>query len=204
MAGIGKAIAEFGDALSNTIRNAFNSNTVKNASKKIGKAIGHTPKFLGNTALKAGATASVVAADGVEIGKKVGKTALKFGLGTLKEGNELVHAAAGAVEMLEKAHIIESVNGNLGKSMIGYKFTAGAKLGLLPVGLLAGAIGGTKDYMTSEARQGRNDGMIRRPTPAATNPYELAQSMAYSQSGRSYADNAGADADLARAISGMR
>ena len=204
MAGIGKAIAEFGDALSNTIRNAFNSNTVKNASKKIGKAIGHTPKFLGNTALKAGATASVVAADGVEIGKKVGKTALKFGLGTIKEGNELVHAGAGMVELLEKAHILESVNGNLGKSMVGYKLTAGAKLGLLPIGLLAGAIGGTKDYMTSEARQGRNDGMIRRPTPAATNPYELAQSMAYSQAGRSYADNAGADADLARAISGMR
>lgn len=193
---IGKAITDFGDALANTVRKTFDSKLVKGTAKKVGQAIGHTPKFLGNAALKAGAFTAETAANSVEVGKAVGK----FGLGTLKEGNELVHAGFGTIELLERGRILESVNGNLGKSMIGYKLTAGAKMGLLPVGLVAGAIGGTKDYLTDERRQGRNDGNIYRPTPSMTNPYQIAQGMAYGRSGASYADNAGADSDLIRSI----
>lgn len=205
MAGIGKAISEFGDALSNTIRKTFDSKLVQNSAEKIGKAIGHAPKMAGDAALKIGAKTLETAGDTAEhfrnnkeTYKKIGKAFGKFGGDTLKEGNELVHAAAGAVELMNRAGILETTGGDLSKSMIGVKFTAGAKLGLLPVGLLAGSIGGTKEYMTN--RQGRNDGQTYKPTPSMQNPYELSQSIAYSQSGRSYDDNAGADPDLIRSI----
>lgn len=209
MAKIGKAITEFGDALSNTVRKTFNSKVVQDGANKIGEIIGHAPKMAGEAALKVGAKTMETAGNTAEhfrnnkeAYKKIGKAFGKFGGDTLKEGNELVHAAAGAVELMNRAGILETTGGDLSRSMIGVKFTAGAKLGLLPIGLMAGAVGGTKDYMTS--REGRNDGRTYRPTPTMQNPYEISQAIAYSQSGRSYDDNAGADDDLVRAISGMR
>lgn len=206
MANVGKAILKFGDVLSNTVRNTFESKPVSVLKNTIGKAVGSAPRVAGNAALKAGATTLEATADTVDhfrrnkdTYKKIGKAFGKFGGDTLKEGNELLHAGAGMVELMERAKLIETTGGNLGKSMIGYKFTAKAKLGLLPIGLMAGAIGGTKSYLT-EGREGRNDGRTYRPTPTMQNPYEVSQAIAYSQSGASYADNAGADSDLIRSI----
>ena len=103
--------------------------------------------------------------------------------------------------MLKKVGILETTD-NLGQSLIGLKFTKGAKLGMLPLAAAVGTVQGTRDHLTN--RQGRNDGQTYSVTPSISNPYELSQQLAYSQAGRSFSHNAGADGDLVRAISGMR
>lgn len=210
MAKIGEAIESIGDFIANSVRRATSSDFAKDATFTIyDKVVRKAGKAVGNTALKVGASTMKTAAntvDGIrnnkEAYKKVGKAIANFGGETVKEASTFVHAGAGAIEVAKKMGILESTMGNLDKSLVGIKFTAGAKFALLPAAAAVGAIGGTKDYMTN--RQGRNDGQTYQTTPSMTNPYEISQQMAYSQSGRSFSQNAGADGDLVRAISNMR
>lgn len=203
--GIGKAIEDFSDMINRSIHNFNNSGAASKISEKVTKGaikVGKTGFNIGLKGASAGLSATANTVDhfrqNKDIYKRIGKSMAKFGGDTVKEGNEIVQAGFGAVELLERTGILQNTKGDFSKSMIGYKLSPGAKLGLLPVGLLAGSVGATKDYMTS--REGRNDGRTYRPTPSMTNPYDLSQSLAYSKSGRSYDDNAGADSDLIRSI----
>ena len=207
--GIGKAIEGIGDLLSNTIRTVTDSNLTKNATSTFyDKVIRRGAKAAGNAGLKVGASGMKMAGDTAEHIRnnkeayaKIGKSFAKFGADTVREANTFAQAGVGAMEMLKKAGILETTD-DLGKSLIGLKFTAGAKVALLPAAAAVGVIGGTKDHLTN--REGRNDGQTYSITPSMSNPYELSQQIAYSQSGRSFSQNAGADGDLVRALSNMR
>jgi hypothetical protein len=206
---IGKAIENIGDLLSNTVRRVTDGDFAKNATSAFyDKVVRKVGKAAGNATLKAGAGTTKAAAETVdhfrrnkENYKNVGKAFAKFGGDTVKEANTVFQAGVGAMEMLKKVGILETTD-NLGQSLIGIKFTKGAKLGMLPLAAAVGTMQGTRDHLTN--RQGRNDGQTYSVTPSTSNPYELSQQLAYSQAGRSFSHNAGADGDLIRAISGMR
>lgn len=212
--GFGKAITKIGDDLSSGINKIVDG---KYAGKALHSAYDNIVRPTGkagfNIGLKVGAsglkaTANVVdhVRNNADNYKEAGKSILRFGKkvggDALKEGNELVHAGFGAFEMLERMRIIESTGGDLGKSLIGYKFTPGGKALAMGVALGSGLISSGKDYLNN--RQGRHDGQTHNITPSMTNPYQMSQQIAYSQTGHSYADNAGADGDLIRALSNMR
>ena len=212
--GLGKAITKIGDDVSSGINKIVDG---KYAGKALhtayDKIVRPTGKAGFNISLKVGAsglktTANVVdhVRNNADNYKEAGKSILRFGKkvggDALKEGNELVHAGFGAFEMLERMKLIENTGGDLGKSLIGYKLTPGGKALAMGVALGAGAISSGKDYLNN--RQGRHDGQTHGITPSMVNPYQISQQIAYSQTGRSYADNAGADMDLVRALSNMR
>ena len=212
--GFGKAITKIGDDLSSGINKIVDG---KYAGKALHSAYDNIVRPTGkagfNIGLKIGAsglktTANVVdhVRNNADNYKEAGKSILRFGKkvggDALKEGNELVHAGFGAFEMLERMRLIESTGGDLGKSLIGYKFTPGGKALAMGVALGSGLISSGKDYLNN--RQGRHDGQTHNITPSMTNPYQMSQQIAYSQTGHSYADNAGADGDLIRALSNMR
>ena len=207
MAKIGKVITDIGDIMSDAINRfadaGYGGKAVKAFHDKITRPVG---KAAGNTALKAGAVGMSGAAETVDFFRrnkdKIISGTKTFAGGVGREVGTLTRAGFGAIELLERAHIIESTAGDLGKSLVGYKLTAGAKLGLLPIAALAMTPGAARDSL--ERRQGRNDGRTYSVTPSMTNPYEISQQIAYSQMGQSFANNAGADGDLIRAISGMR
>lgn len=194
---VGKAIEAIGDVLSEGINKLANSGVAGKATSKLYDTFVRGGAKLG---LKTAAKGMEGAAEGVDFFRRHKKFFKKVGSDAAHEVGEMGKAAFGIAEMADRLHIVEKAP--LHKSLIGLKFSAGAKWGIAGAGLIAGSIGGTKEYLQS--RQGRGDGQLYRPTPMMGNPYEIAQSMAYSRSGASYADNAGADADLARAISGMR
>ena len=213
--GVGKAFTKLGDAASDTINRAvdgrYAGRALHTAYDKIVRPVGKTAF---NSSLKVGASTMETVADTVDHirrnkdnYKRTGQAILGFGKkvggDALKEGNEFVHAAYGFAELLERMKIIENTKGDLGKSLIGYKFTPGAKWAAMGVALGIGAVDSTKDYLTT-GREGRNDGRTYSVTPSMTNPYELSQQVAYSQMGQSFANNAGADGDLIRALSNMR
>ncbi len=207
MAKIGKVIADTADVISDAIRNFSDSGkagkAVSTVYDKVARPVGRTIRDKG---LKVGASGLENLADSVDFIRR-NKDTIKnigsnLGEGTVREVSTLGKAAFGLVELGERANILESSMDNLGKSMVGIKFTAGAKLGLLPMAAGVGLIAGAKDSIQN--RQGRNDGQARGITPSMTNPYSMSQQMAYSQIGHSFADNAGADGDLVRAISNMR
>jgi hypothetical protein len=212
--GFGKAITKIGDATADSIRNITNKGYAGDAVEKLyDKVVRPVGKKAFDTSLKVGASTLEDVANVVDhvrnhAGdyKRTGKAVLGFGKkvagDAVKEGNELVHAAYGAAELLERMHIITDTGGDFSKSLLGYKFTPGAKWGAVAIALGAGAVDSTKDYMTN--RTGRNDGRTYGVTPSMTNPYQLSQQVAYSQMGQSFSNNAGADGDLIRALSNMR
>ena len=131
-----------------------------------------------------------------KVGKAVGGFAKNRAGDAAQGANKVVNALGGMVETAEKLKLLKKVD--FDKSMIGYKLTPGGMAVAAGGGLIASTIGGTKDYLGQ--RQGRNDGQTYSVTPSMVNPYTISQQMAYSQTGRSYADNAGADPGLAAAI----
>lgn len=113
------------------------------------------------------------------------------------EGITLAQAGVNAVKMLPKLGLVKEVP--LDKSLIGWKLTGRGKALLFGGALLVNGAKETKDYL-SEGRTGRNDGQLHRLTPAMTNPYEIANQMAGTQIGQSFANNAGATGDLVFAL----
>lgn len=207
MAKIGQVITDIGDILSDGIRKFSESGVAGKATSKVyNKVVKPVGKTMGNIGLKAGASGLETTADTVDFFRRNKDTIKQVGSdllsGTANEIGTLGKAAFGLVELGERAHILESTAGDLGKSLVGLKFTKQAKLGMLPLAAGVGLLGGAKGSIQN--RQGRNDGQTYSPTPSMTTPYSLSQQMAYSQIGHSFADNAGADGDLVRAISNMR
>ena len=205
MAKIGEAIEWMGDFISDSIRTFTSSNFAKNTAEFGYKAAKSVGKAGFDAGLKVGAAGMETLADSVDFIRRnkdtIKNVSSKMANGVLDEVGTVGRAAAGLFELGEKAHIIERTS-NLDTTLIGLKVTKGAKFGMLPLAAGVGLIAGGKDSL--ENRQGRNDGQVRTPTAAMNNPYDISQQMAYSQMGRSFADNAGADGDLVRAISNMR
>jgi hypothetical protein len=207
MAKIGQAITDIGDIISDGIRRFADSGIAgKATSAAYNKVIKPIGRAIGNTGLKVGASGLETTAEGVDFFRRNKNTIKKVGTdlltGTANEVGTLGKAAFGAVELMERAGILESTAGDLGKSLVGLKFSKEAKLAMLPLAAGIGLVGGAKESIQN--RQGRNDGQLYGITPSMTNPYSMSQQMAYSQIGHSFADNAGADGDLVRAISNMR
>lgn len=215
--GIGKAVEGVGNMVQNAGKALYDTKLHEKialtATRRVVKPVG---KVAGNSILKAGAHAAefaskvddmIEATDFEQIGKSMTNKAKKVGkavggfaknrAGDAAQGaNKVVNALGGMVETAEKLKLLKKVD--FDKSMIGYKLTPGGMAVAAGGGLIASTIGGTKDYLGQ--RQGRNDGQTYSVTPSMVNPYTISQQMAYSQTGRSYADNAGADPGLAAAI----
>lgn len=174
---------------------------------KIGHAIGTTTAVgagvAGKVANKGASTTIGAVARTKEFlidhGDDIKEGAIKIGKSTLLEANQWGQAAAGAVEAVDRTLLKKAP---LGESLIGRKVN-GAGLAVFGAGaVLTGTISSGKEYINN--RQGSNDGRLYGVTPQITNPYSISQEMAYSQHGQSFANNAGADGDLVRAISNMR
>ena len=174
---------------------------------KIIKPFGH---FTEDTVLKTGANALNATAETVDhfrrnknTYKKIGKGLLDFAEDTAVEAGRgvgiLGQAGLNVLSGIEKMGLVERAP--LSTSLIGWKATRKGKLALAAGALVLGAGTATKDY--TESRVGRNDGQLYRPTPTMTSPYELANQMAYSQGGQSFANNAGATGDLVFALDNL-
>ena len=150
----------------------------------INKAKGFNPKQIGQAAW-----------DGIP-----GKTVRGVGREAGTWGLAAVNGIEKTDKLLQKAHIWKKTD--LDDSLIGRKFTGGG-VALFAAGAMAiNAGSGAKGAL--DRRQGRNDGRIHRITPSMTDPYNLASQMASTQIGQSFANNAGADGDLVRAVHNMR
>ena len=185
------------------------SDTINDGIRNIAKS-GTIPKVVGKTTRV-----------GLNTGKRVGKagfTVGMFGLNTgldaanfvkdnyksifnavTDEAGTFTRAAGGALELFDRTFLKEAP---LSKSLIGRSFNKKGLALMAGVALASGTTSATKDYIQS--RQGYNDGQIYRPTPQMSTPYMLSQQMAYSQHGRSFADNAGATGDLVFALNDTR
>lgn len=185
------------------------SDTINDGIRNIAKS-GTIPKVVGKTTRI-----------GLNTGKRVGKagfTVGMFGLNTgldaanfvkdnyksifnavTDEAGTFTRAAGGALELFDRTFLKEAP---LSKSLIGRSFNKKGLALMAGVALASGTTSATKDYIQS--RQGYNDGQIYRPTPQMSTPYMLSQQMAYSQHGRSFADNAGATGDLVFALNDTR
>lgn len=185
------------------------SDTINDGIRNIAKS-GTIPKVVGKTTRI-----------GLNTGKRVGKagfTVGMFGLNTgldaanfvkdnyksifnavTDEAGTFTRAAGGALELFDRTFLKEAP---LSKSLIGRSFNKKGLALMAGVALASGTTSATKDYIQS--RQGYNDGQIYRPTPQMSTPYMLSQQMAYSQHGRSFADNAGATGDLVFALNDSR
>ena len=174
---------------------------------KIIKPVGHMAE---DTVLKVGANTLEGTAKTVDHFrrngdkyKRVGQGMLNFGkdvaTGVGREAGILGQAGLNVLAGAEKFGLIERAP--LSTSLIGWKATGKGKLALTAGALVVGTGTATKDY--TESRVGRNDGQLRRPTPTMSSPYELANQMAYSQGGQSYANNAGATGDLVFALDNL-
>ena len=185
------------------------SDTINDGIRNIAKS-GTIPKVVGKTTRV-----------GLNTGKRVGKAGFivgMFGLNTgldaanfvkdnyksifnavTDEAGTFTRAAGGALELFDRTFLKEAP---LSKSLIGRSFNKKGLALMAGVALASGTTSATKDYIQS--RQGYNDGQIYRPTPQMSTPYMLSQQMAYSQHGRSFADNAGATGDLVFALNDTR
>ena len=102
--------------------------------------------------------------------------------------------------MIDRSPLVKEVG--WGESLLKRQFTKPGVALVLGGGLAVGTAKASKDYLNS--RTGQHDGQIHRVTPTISNPYDLSSQMAYSPIGQSFANNAGADGDLALALSKMR
>ena len=179
----------------------------KGIYNKIIKPVGHMAE---DTVLKVGANTLEGTAKTVDHFrrngdkyKRVGQGMLEFGkdvaTGVGREAGILGQAGLNVLAGIEKMGLVERAP--LSTSLIGWKATKKGKLALAAGALAIGAGTATKDY--TESRVGRNDGRLYRPTPTMTSPYELANQMAYSQGGQSFANNAGATGDLVFALDNL-
>lgn len=218
--------AKFMEGVSTFARNAMdmfkNSGKAQDLAADIGNATFKVGEVAGNLGLKvanvglAGAASVVdsIRQNSDEIAdagksflgglKNAGKSGLatgkKIALGIADEANRFGQAAAGGVEVLDKMGLIKKAD--FKDSLVGYKATGAGIAAMAGISLIAGSGPAVKTYMGE--RQGRHDGQITRVTPHMTNPYDIANQMAYSQSGQSFANNAGATGDLVFALNNMR
>ncbi len=184
------------DAINNTIRGVSNSGVIP-------KVVGKTTRVGLNTGKRVGKAGFTVGMFGLN----TGLDAANFVKDNYKsifnavtdEAGTFTRAAGGAVELFDRTFLKEAP---LSKSLIGRSFNKRGLALMAGVALASGSTTAVKDYVQS--RQGYNDGQIYRPTARMDTPYQLSQQMAYSQHGRSYADNAGATGDLVFALNDTR
>ena len=174
---------------------------------KIIKPVGHMAE---DTVLKVGANTLEGTAKTVDHFRRNGDKYKRVGQAMLGVGEDVAtalgreagilgQAGLNVLAGIEKMGLVERAP--LSTSLIGWKATKKGKLALAAGALAIGAGTATKDY--TESRVGRNDGRLYRPTPTMTSPYELANQMAYSQGGQSFANNAGATGDLVFALDNL-
>ena len=213
---LGNKIDDIGKAIGKIVEDG----TASEIGSKIGKVLGK--------GLEVGIGAGVnIGAKGVNAGlgtintvmdqildedsltRKVGKgllwTGKKVGGGVAKEAyktaNAGVNGAKKVYDLSIKAGLLKRVG--VDKSLVGHELTKRGKAAVTGVALIASAATASKDYLT-HGREGRNDGQTYRLTPTMTNPYDVANQMASTQIGQSFANNAGADGDLVKAVHNMR
>ena len=200
-------IDDVADAISGGIRGFANSGVA-------GKTVGKTARLGLDMGKKIGSTGLHISAFGlskifdgvswiIDHREGIGRTAKNIGAGVADEGFTWAKAGVNFIEKLaQSGKIIEKTD--VDKSLLGWKFTKGAKTAITAGAFLTGTIGASKDYLT-QGRTGRNDGRTYSPTPDQTSPYSLSYGMANSPSiGQSFANNAGATGDLVFALSNMR
>ena len=213
---LGNKIDDVGKAIGKMVEDG----TASEIGSKIGKVLGK--------GLEVGVGAGVnIGAKGVNAGlgtintvmeqvldedsltRKVGKgllwTGKKVGGGVAKEAyktaNAGVNGAKKVYDLSIKAGLLKRVG--VDKSLVGHELTKRGKAAVTGVALIASAATASKDYLT-HGREGRNDGQTYRLTPTMTNPYDVANQMASTQIGQSFANNAGADGDLVKAVHNRR
>lgn len=196
-------VGKVGDTISDGIRAFANSSIPEKVGKVGGKMIGTTAKIAGNVGLSVGTKTVTAGAETIGFFQDNGKDILKglksFGLGAAKEANEWGQAGIGALGKFVDTFTTPTT---LDRSIIGRKFNKKG-MALVMAGSFAMAGGReTKNYI--DARAGQNDGRLYNSTPQMSTPYMLSEQMAYSQHGRSFADNAGATGDLVFALNNMR
>jgi hypothetical protein len=199
--GFANGVADAIEAVANTIHNSgIIQGTVRHGTRLVGK----TAQFGGKTALKAANVGLAGVAESVDFIRRNQDTikagAKAFGKGTAQEAGTWGKAAVGAVDMLDRSPFVKAVD--FTDSLVGRKFTGLGTAVVVGGALISNTGKATKDYIQNRA--GQNDGVVRRPAPTMTNPYDLSSQMAYSSIGQSFANNAGADGDLALALSKMR
>ena len=191
---IGKLIGDIGEILSDGIKAIDNSGiinkTVKVGSSGLAKgyyglkgAVGSSKGFVKNHG-----------DDVVNAAKTVGKTAA-YEAGTM--GKAAVNATGKTAEFIDKNFLKEA---GIGESLIKRKVNKRGMALAFGGAVLAGSMESVPKYFNE--RQGTNDGQLYGVTPQMVNPYGVSQQMAYGSSiGQSFANNAGADGDLALALS---
>ena len=209
------SVKSFAEGAYKFIRNSFDDFQKRGIAGKAGKGlynkiikpVGHMAE---DTVLKVGANTLEGTAKTVDHFRRNGDKYKKVGKGLLGFTEDTAFEAARGVGIMgqaglnvlsgiEKMGLVERAP--LSTSLIGWKATRRGKLALAAGALAIGAGTATKDY--TESRVGRNDGQLYRPTPTMTSPYELANQMAYSQGGQSFANNAGATGDLVFALDNL-
>jgi hypothetical protein len=194
-------IAEFIGGAAGKIHDAH---IFQNAARMGIRGVGKTAEFGAKTAFKGVNLGLKGVAAGVEFtrehGDDIWRGAKKFGKAVGEEGKTWGKAAFGAVEMIDRSPLVKEVG--WGESLLKRQFTKPGVALVLGGGLAVGSAKAGKDYLNS--RTGQHDGQIHRVAPTMSNPYDLSSQMAYSPMGQSFANNAGADGDLALALSKMR
>ena len=193
---IGKALKNIGKDL----YDIATSDEVTKAAKKVGKAGFNTANGIMGAAGDIGKASLVMAQKGAK-GAAIGAA------GAINEAETLGRAAIGAVkktdDFLLKTKLMKKTG--LDESLIGRKATK-AGVGLAFGGaVLAGSMDvlnpASKNHFLAN-RQGQHDGQITTIGTDFNTPYGVSQQMAYGSSiGQSFANNAGADGDLALALS---
>lgn len=194
-------IAEF---IGGTAGKIHDAHIFQNAARMGIRGIGKTAEFGAKTAFKGVNLGLKGVAAGVEFtrehGDDIWRGAKKVGKAVGEEGKTWGKAAFGAVEMIDRSPLVKEVG--WGESLLKRQFTKPGVALVLGAGLAVGSAKAGKDYLNS--RTGQHDGQIHRVAPTMSNPYDLSSQMAYSPIGQSFANNAGADGDLALALSRMR
>ena len=199
----GSFVNKLSDAINDGIRSVSNSRIIPNMVGKTTRLGLDVGKTAGNAAFKVGAfgiNTGLGAANFIKDNfDEIKDGAVKIGKAVGKEGQEWGLAGINAIGLFDRTFMTST---DYGRSIIGRKFN---KKGLALMAIGATALQGGKEvkqYLSD--RTGTNDGQIYRPTPQMSTPYQLSEQMAYSQHGRSFADNAGATGDLVFALNNMR
>jgi hypothetical protein len=189
--------------VSKGIRTIGRSEVIPETTRKVTRFGLDVGKKVGKTGMNLGFKTVGGLAEGANFIKEnrglIEDTAKKIGKSALLEANEFAQAGAGALQKFSDVFLTDAP---LDRSIFGKKFN---KKGIALMAVGATAMQGGRDVKQYiEDRQGSNDGQIYSPTTRMSTPYTLSEQMAYSQHGRSFADNAGATGDLVFALNNMR
>ena len=199
----GKFVNQLSDTINSGIRAIADSGIIGDAvgkATKVGSKIGSTAIDAG---IKVGTTGIAKGADSLSFmidNADDIKTGIKaFGKAVGTEAGEWANAGLGAIGKFSDTF---TTSAPLDVSLIGRKFN---KKGVALIAAGATVMKGGRDVKQYvDSRQGQNDGQLYSSTPRMSTPYMLSEQMAYSQHGRSFADNAGATGDLVFALNNMR